>query len=82
MARYSLRRFGVSAAEAEAISQGLRGRGAIGPAPRRQPSTFSALLARLRERIRPAGAEAAQPEAERENQAPETVGRPEIDRIP
>jgi hypothetical protein len=26
MARYSLRRFGVSAAEAEAIAQGLRGR--------------------------------------------------------
>ena len=30
MARYALRRFGVSATEAEAIAQGLRGRSAIG----------------------------------------------------
>ena len=82
MARYSLRRFGVSGTEAEAIAQGLRGRGAIGPAPRRRPSPLNALLARLRELIRPATAEAARPEAERENQAPESVGRPEIDRIP
>ena len=29
MARYSLRRFGVSAAEAEAIAQGLRGRAVV-----------------------------------------------------
>ena len=29
MARYALRRFGVSATEAEAIAQGLRGRGAV-----------------------------------------------------
>ena len=33
MARYALRRFGVSATEAEAIAQGLRGRSAAAPAP-------------------------------------------------
>ena len=32
MARYALRRFGVSATEAEAIAQGLRGRGSASPA--------------------------------------------------
>ena len=32
MARYALRRFGVSATEAEAIAQGLRGRSAVAPA--------------------------------------------------
>jgi monovalent cation:H+ antiporter-2, CPA2 family len=31
MARYALRRFGVSATEAEAIAQGLRGRSATAP---------------------------------------------------
>ena len=53
MARYALRRLGVSTAEAEAIAQGLRGRTAFGerrPAERPlQPGE------RLRERFRSAG---------------------------
>ena len=49
MARYALRRFGVSATEAEAIAQGLRGR-AVAPATSR-PGYASGLLERLRQRI-------------------------------
>ena len=49
MARYSLRRFGVSATEAEAIAQGLRGRAATAVAPgataRTSPAQLSALIA-------------------------------------
>jgi hypothetical protein len=47
MARYSLRRFGTSTAEAEAIAQGLRGRPVALPATQRRP-----LLAGLRDRLR------------------------------
>jgi monovalent cation:H+ antiporter-2, CPA2 family len=47
MARYSLRRFGISTAEAEAIAQGLRGRPVALPATQRRP-----LLAGLRDRLR------------------------------
>jgi CPA2 family monovalent cation:H+ antiporter-2 len=47
MARYSLRRFGVSATEAEAIAQGLRGRASVAAAPGPRP-----LLAGLIERLR------------------------------
>ena len=51
MARYALRRFGVSATEAEAIAQGLRGRGAVaasaGPA-----LPGAGLWSRLRDRFR------------------------------
>jgi len=53
MARYALRRFGVSATEAEAIAQGLRGRAAVtasaGPA---RPG--AGLWSRLRDRFRSA----------------------------
>ncbi len=49
MARYALRRFGVSAAEAEAIAQGLRGRAVVVAAERR--SGLSDILARLRRRF-------------------------------
>ena len=52
MARYALRRFGVSATEAEAIAQGLRGRAAIAPpaaARRTGPATW---WTQLRERFR------------------------------
>ncbi|HEX6869149.1 MAG TPA: hypothetical protein VF119_10115, partial [Candidatus Limnocylindrales bacterium] len=50
MARYSLRRFGVSGTEAEAIAQGLRGRPvAIAAGPRSGPS----LVERARRRLRP-----------------------------
>ena len=50
MARYSLRRFGVSATEAEAIAQGLRGRPvAIAAGSAAGPS----FIERLRARIRP-----------------------------
>ena len=49
MARYALRRFGVSAAEAEAIAQGLRGRAVIAAEDRR--SWLSDLLGRLRRRF-------------------------------
>ena len=47
MARYALRRFGISATEAEAIAQGLRGRPIALPASQRRP-----LLAGLADRIR------------------------------
>ena len=49
MARYSLRRFGLSSAEAEAIAQGLRGRAVVAPEPRRRP--FEGVIGRVRERI-------------------------------
>jgi CPA2 family monovalent cation:H+ antiporter-2 len=52
MARYSLRRFGVSAAEAESIAQGLRGRGALPPAPPRRPSRIASAWADLIRRVR------------------------------
>ena len=53
MARYALRRFGVSATEAEAIAQGLRARatvGSPGTGPRRGPGAW---LAQVRDRLRP-----------------------------
>jgi len=49
MARYALRRFGISATEAEAIAQGLRGRPVAVPEPGRRP-LFAGLLDRLRAR--------------------------------
>ena len=49
MARYALRRFGVSAAEAEAIAQGLRGRAVVVAAERRRG--LSDIFARLRRRF-------------------------------
>ena len=51
MARYALRRFGVSATEAEAIAQGLRGRAAraIG---RRDVRVRAGMVGALRERFR------------------------------
>jgi CPA2 family monovalent cation:H+ antiporter-2 len=49
MARYALRRFGVNAAEAEAVAQGLRGRPFAPPPAPRPPSR----LERFRARIRP-----------------------------
>jgi CPA2 family monovalent cation:H+ antiporter-2 len=58
MARYALRRFGVSSAEAESIAQGLRGRGAIGQRPPGRPS----VVARIRGRLGPrTAAESADP---------------------
>jgi monovalent cation:H+ antiporter-2, CPA2 family len=52
MARYALRRFGVSATEAEAIAQGLRGRPvAIAEHPSPRASRWRRLLARARDRI-------------------------------
>ena len=53
MARYSLRRFGVSATEAEAIAQGLRGRAATAVAPGATARTSPAWWARLRGGLRP-----------------------------
>jgi CPA2 family monovalent cation:H+ antiporter-2 len=53
MARYSLRRFGVSATEAEAIAQGLRGRAATAAAPGATPRTGAAWWVRLRAGLRP-----------------------------
>jgi CPA2 family monovalent cation:H+ antiporter-2 len=47
MARYALRRFGISATEAEAIAQGLRGRPVAVPLTQRRP-----LLASVVERLR------------------------------
>jgi CPA2 family monovalent cation:H+ antiporter-2 len=47
MARYALRRFGISATEAEAIAQGLRGRSVALPATQRRP-----LLAGIVDRAR------------------------------
>jgi CPA2 family monovalent cation:H+ antiporter-2 len=49
MARYALRRFGISATEAEAIAQGLRGRPVAVAEPGRRP-LFAGLLDRLRAR--------------------------------
>jgi CPA2 family monovalent cation:H+ antiporter-2 len=43
MARYALRRFGVNAAEAEAIAQGLRGRPAAAVEPKPSPSRLHRL---------------------------------------
>jgi CPA2 family monovalent cation:H+ antiporter-2 len=52
MARYALRRFGVSATEAEAIAQGLRGRAAArssgGPTAGSGPGWWARVRARLR----------------------------------
>jgi CPA2 family monovalent cation:H+ antiporter-2 len=48
MARYSLRRFGVNAAEAEQIAQGLRGRPVAAIAPPRAESTWAGVTRRLR----------------------------------
>jgi CPA2 family monovalent cation:H+ antiporter-2 len=76
MVRYSLRRFGVSGPEAEAIAQGLRGRGAIAPEPPRPPSRRAALRARLSRQVRPS------PEAADPAGGPEIVGPGEIDRVP
>jgi CPA2 family monovalent cation:H+ antiporter-2 len=50
MARYALRRFGVSATEAEAIAQGLRARGVAGSAARRGDG-FGRWLDRIRARL-------------------------------
>jgi CPA2 family monovalent cation:H+ antiporter-2 len=47
IARYSLRRFGVNAAEAEAVAQGLRGRPFAPPTVRRPPSRLERLRGRL-----------------------------------
>ncbi len=76
MARYSLRRFGVSGPEAEAIAQGLRGRGAIAPEPPRARSPLRRLQSRLSRKPRPAAENAAEPVGQ------EIVGPGEIDRVP
>jgi len=76
MARYSLRRFGVSGPEAEAIAQGLRGRGAIAPEPPRPPSRLRALRTRWSGQVRPAAT------GEGPALDPEIVGPGEIDRVP
>jgi K+:H+ antiporter len=49
MARYSLRRFGLSSQEAEAVAQGLRERGVVAPERRQRP--LEGALRRLTERI-------------------------------
>jgi CPA2 family monovalent cation:H+ antiporter-2 len=49
MARYALRRFGISAAEAEAIAQGLRGRPVAVAEPARRP-LLAGMIGRLRGR--------------------------------
>ncbi|MDQ3554979.1 MAG: NAD-binding protein, partial [Chloroflexota bacterium] len=56
MTRYTLRRFGVSATEAEAIAQGLRRRGSGEPHIDRRPRSGGgrSLIARLIRRSRPA----------------------------
>ena len=52
MSRYALRRFGVSAAEAEAIAQGLRGRPvAIADVPTPRATRWRRLAVRIRDRI-------------------------------
>jgi CPA2 family monovalent cation:H+ antiporter-2 len=50
MARYALRRFGLSSPEAEAIAQGLRGRAVVGPAEA-GPRPLVGAVERLRDRI-------------------------------
>lgn len=50
MARYSLRRFGLSSAEAEAVAQGLRGRAVLG-VPEARPRPLAGAVDRLRDRI-------------------------------
>jgi len=50
MARYSLRRFGLSSREAEAVAQGLRERGIV-VAPERRQRPLEGAVGRLRERI-------------------------------
>ena len=82
MARYSLRRFGVSGTEAEAIAHGLRGRGAIPPAPRQQPTRLSALRARLSRSTRSAGSEPEQSEPAHDNADLDTIPIAEVDRVP
>ena len=49
MARYALRRFGLSSTEAEAVAQGLRGRAVVAAEARRRP--FEGAVERWRERI-------------------------------
>jgi CPA2 family monovalent cation:H+ antiporter-2 len=62
MARYSLRRFGVNAAEAEAVAQGLRGRPFAPPPAPRKPSPFDRVRARVvRRGGRADAAEVAEP---------------------
>ena len=51
MARYALRRFGVSATEAEAIAQGLRGRAAVRPPTGPTTRAGEGWWTRLRERL-------------------------------
>jgi len=51
MARYALRRFGVSATEAEAIAQGLRGHSVVGAAVARPGGEIEGLLAGVRARL-------------------------------
>jgi CPA2 family monovalent cation:H+ antiporter-2 len=90
MARYSLRRFGVSGPEAEAIAQSLRGRGAIAPAPPRPPSRLQMLRARLSRQGRPPAPEGVEPAvppagppAAIRDVASQDIGVPgEIDRVP
>ena len=50
MARYALRRFGLSSAEAEAVAQGLRGRAVVG-VPEARPRRLTGAVDRLRDRI-------------------------------
>ncbi len=86
MARYALRRFGVSGAEAEAIAQGLRGRGAILPEPRRRVSRLNAFRARVSRFVRRSrpGPESALPTAGPGLDDPDldSVSLAEIDRAP
>jgi CPA2 family monovalent cation:H+ antiporter-2 len=51
MARYTLRRFGVNAAEAEAVAQGLRGRPVPALEPPRAPSRWRDASRRIRDRL-------------------------------
>ncbi len=82
MARYSLRRFGVSGTEAEAIAQGLRGRGAIPPPPPRPPSRLSTLRARLSGSTVKAASEAERAEPAHDETDMDSVPIAEIDRVP
>jgi CPA2 family monovalent cation:H+ antiporter-2 len=83
MARYSLRRFGVSGPEAEAIAQGLRGRGAIGPPPGPRPSRLSGLGARLARwvQVRRGGTGVTESDADREAAGKESVELAKVDRV-